>query len=396
VAKIIANLSEGNFVQSWRHEATAIRYEIVSYTDERVLVSLGLDVCCDFRSPGAVFMSPEEFLAHRRRFRQALWIPAPATEFAYYLVKRLAKSLRLKPFDASQGARLSELYREDPTGCLRQLARFFPAGEARLIAAAAESGHWEPICRQSARLFKSMLRKMGREHPLNVLRYWVDEIWRRITRIAQPTGLMVALLGPDGAGKTTLMARVKHDLSQVFRHDRSYHLRPHLEGARRVPGGVSDPHAEPPRGAIPSLAKLGYWWVDYTVGYFLAVVPQLMRCTFVLFDRCYHALLVDQRRFRYGGPVGLARLVGRFIPQPHLVILLDTPPEVAQARKQDITFAEAARQRGAYLQLVRSLPNGYVVDASRPLEQVATETEKIILDYLAERTARRLGLKGSR
>ena len=78
------------------------------------------------------------------------------------------------------------------------------------------------------------------------------------------------------------------------------------------------------------------------------------------------------------------------------MILLDTPPEVAQARKQDITFAEAVRQRGAYLQLVRSLPNGYVVDASGPLEQVATETEKIILDYLAERTARRLGLKGSR
>jgi len=90
------------------------------------------------------------------------------------------------------------------------------------------------------------------------------------------------------------------------------------------------------------------------------------------------------------------RFVGRFVPQPHLVILLDAPPEVLQARKKDVPFEETVRQREAYLRLVRSLPNGYAVDASRPLDNVATEIEWIILDYMAERTARRLGLKGNR
>ena len=395
VAKILNDLSDVKVVQYWLHEATAIRYDIVSSTDDRVPVLLGIDVWFDIGNLGAIFMRAEEFLAKRRRFRQAFWIPDPPTEFAYYLLRRLAKSTYFGPFDPRHGVRLSELYREDPKGCLRQLARFFPEVEARLIADVAESGEWEPVRMRSARLFKTMLRKVGREHPLNVLRYWVGDLLRRTRRIVQPIGLMVAFLGPDGAGKSTVMEQVKQNLCpHLFEFTKSYHLRFHLGGIGCGPGGIIGPHAEPPRGMIPSLAKLGLWWVDYTLGYFVAILPRLVRRTLVLFDRYYHDLLVDQRRYRYAGPLALARLVGRFVPQPHLVILLDAPPEVLQARKQDVTFEETVRQREAYLRLVRSLPNGHVVDASRPLDKVATETKWIILDYLAERTARRLGLEG--
>jgi thymidylate kinase len=61
-------------------------------------------------------------------------------------------------------------------------------------------------------------------------------------------------------------------------------------------------------------------------------------------------------------------------------------------RKQEVSFEEAARQREEYLKLVRNLPRGYIVDASKPLEEVVARVEEIILDYMAERTARRLGL----
>jgi len=342
-------------------------------------------------------MRSEEFLAKRRRFRKVFWIPGPSNEFTYSLLNRLAKSTYLGPFDARRGVHLSELYREDPKGCLRQLTRFFPEAEARLIAEVAEGGQWEPVCMQSPRLFKTLLRKVAREHPLNVLQYWVRDLRRRIRRLTQPVGLMVAFLGADGSGKSTLMARVKQDLSpQLFEFVKSYHLRPNLGGVEYRAGGVRGPYAKPPRGVIPSLAKLGLWWADYTLAYFVAILPRLVRRTLVLFDRYYHDLLVDQRRYRYGGPLWLARFIGRFVPQPHLVILLDAPPEVLQARKQDVTFEETVRQREAYLRLVHSLPNGHVVDASRPLDNVLTETKWIILDYMAERTAHRLGLKGNR
>ncbi len=118
----------------------------------------------------------------------------------------------------------------------------------------------------------------------------------------------------------------------------------------------------------------------------------MVRSTFVVFDRYYHDLLVDPLRYRYGGPMWLARWVGKLIPEPDLWILLDAPAEVLQSRKREVPMNETARQREAYLRLVQGMDNGVVVDASQPLDDVVREVNMRILDLMAARTARRLGL----
>jgi hypothetical protein len=65
---------------------------------------------------------------------------------------------------------------------------------------------------------------------------------------------------------------------------------------------------------------------------------------------------------------------------------------VLQARKQEVPFEETARQREAYLSLIKTMKNGHVVDAARPLEHVVGDVNDIILRYLATRVARRFGL----
>jgi thymidylate kinase len=88
----------------------------------------------------------------------------------------------------------------------------------------------------------------------------------------------------------------------------------------------------------------------------------------------------------------LVRLIWRVVPKPDLVVLLDAPAEVLQARKQDVPFEETARQRRDYLALVRGMSNGHVVDAAQPLEHVASAVGDIILHRLSARTKRRLGI----
>ena len=142
------------------------------------------------------------------------------------------------------------------------------------------------------------------------------------------------------------------------------------------------------------MAKLASWWVSYTLGYAIDLFPQLTRSTLILFDRYFLDVLVDARRYRYGGSPWLARLVWRVVPRPQVVILLDAPPEVLRIRKQEVPLEEIGRQREEYLKLVRGLPNGYVVDASKPLEEVVFDVETLLLDYLTERTGRRSGVGG--
>ena len=83
--------------------------------------------------------------------------------------------------------------------------------------------------------------------------------------------------------------------------------------------------------------------------------------------------------------------MAKLVPQPDLWMLLDAPAEVLQARKQEVPFEETARQREAYLALARDL-NAVVVDASQPLEQVVGQVCRTVLDFMAERTRRRLRL----
>lgn len=206
-------------------------------------------------------------------------------------------------------------------------------------------------------------------------------------------GVMLALLGTDGSGKSSVIMQLIFPPLPGFQRTKYIHLRPRLgfkTTEKATP--VTDPHRKASRSSPTSIAKILYLLFDYGVGYVLKVLPLLMQSTLVVFDRYYHDILVDPKRYRYGGPMRLARWVGKMIPKPDLFILLDAPPEILQVRKQEVAFEETARQREAYLEFVRGMKNGVVVDASIPLDEVVAEVNRVILDFMAKRTKKRLGL----
>jgi thymidylate kinase len=64
---------------------------------------------------------------------------------------------------------------------------------------------------------------------------------------------------------------------------------------------------------------------------------------------------------------------------------------VLHSRKKEVPFEETARQRRAYLEMVRGMKNGVVIDASQPLDKVAADVNRVVVDYMAKRTRKRLG-----
>jgi thymidylate kinase len=398
IPRILSQHNVATTVQVFQHEATAFYYILCRRRDGTISY-LALDVSSDFRSDGRIWLKgrSEDFL---KACRPCQFFHAPPSDlgFILYLLKRVGK----KSLGEGQIRELQRLYDEDPRGCDRWLVHFFPPEQARSIAGAARRRDWKPVQLRVDSLRRATLRKTRRERPLQVLQYWLHHFWRGAKRILRPTGLMVVFLGADGSGKSTVADQVKQKIAPAFRSTMQCHLRPSVcnGGGTQVTNGggtqVTDPHAQPLRGLTSSLVKLAYWWVVYTLGYLTNVYPRLARSTLVLFDRYYHDILVDARRYRYGGPLWLARLTGKVIPRPHLVILLDAPPAVLFARKQEVPFEEVNRQREEYVNLVGSLPEGHIVDASKPLVEVVAEVEKILLDYIATRTAYRMGLDEKR
>lgn len=195
--------------------------------------------------------------------------------------------------------------------------------------------------------------------------------------------MKIVLLGPDGAGKSSVIAGLVGRLNRAGYTVKARHLKPQLvmPQLRDNPNSiVVDPHGKLPRSMFLSLVKIWVWLLEEWYAYLF----QEGEGTLLICDRYYHDLLIDPWRYRFGGPLWMARLIGRLMPRPKLWILLNAPADVLQARKQEVAPEETARQVGAYLIFTSKQPRHVIVDASQPLDKVIADAEQAIIHSLSE------------
>ena len=181
----------------------------------------------------------------------------------------------------------------------------------------------------------------------------------------------IAFLGCDGSGKSAVIQGVTARLEAEGYRVTLGHWRPKpfASSSSSTQPAADDPHGQQPRGFASSVLKLGWLWLNWWVAWFQYLHPD-SRKGFVLFDRYHGDLLVDPRRYRYGGPMWLARLASRWMPQPERVIFLDAPPAVLLTRKQEVSEEALTRGRAAYLEMATHSQQIRVVDAGQPLAVV--------------------------
>jgi thymidylate kinase len=247
------------------------------------------------------------------------------------------------------------------------------AGRA-LAAAAAEQG-----------LSLIQRRPLAGQGTLCTLAAPGPRIVRILERAAGPhpatPGALVLLVGPDGCGKSSLARRLVEAWRPILGAAETFHLRPRLEPTtRRTFTVAADPHGTAPRGALMSIAKLGFLLGDYVLGYPAAVRPILRKGGLALFDRYAFDLVADPVRFRYGGPMRLARWLTRLVPQPDLSLLLDAPAELLHARKPELPLATIEALRQAYRRTLGA--RAIVLDASREPEALDREVERLLIAHL--------------
>jgi thymidylate kinase len=190
----------------------------------------------------------------------------------------------------------------------------------------------------------------------------------RLRGIADRRGLSVAVVGPDGAGKSTLVEGLARSLPW-----------PVLVRYMGLTGG-NMPKADGLRvPGLVFLARVMILWSRYARGAYHRAGGGI-----VVFERyTLDGAVPSGVRLSMAGRLS-RRLQRRVCPLPDLVLLLDASGETMYARSGEYETAVLEAWRAAYHRLRTSVPHLELIDAEQPAGAVRREAERWIWHRYAE------------
>jgi Thymidylate kinase len=340
---------------------------LISYDgDSDHWLVLDVSTTVSFRTPGGAELDGAAHqVLSRRHVEQAIALPADGDAFWLLLGHCL--------FDKGS---VPQRYRER----LQQLAvrsDDSALGEALLRAAgrdsdppafrdAALTGDWPRLEEMGARLAANLKRRRSRREKVGTAARTTLRVSRKPLLLRRRRGLSIALLGPNGVGKSTAAAGVERDFPL---------------GATVVHMGLWKAASASPR-ARPAevLTRPFRLWARSAVAHYHQARGRL-----VIYDRyVYEARLpakpplVALKKLYY-------RLLERMLPRPDAAIVLDVPGDVAYRRKQENPPEELESERRVYAELAAREPQVEIVDASRGADAVRTDVTAIVWSRLQAR-----------
>lgn len=299
----------------------------------------------------------------RAVLESAVWhgrfkVPSPGAEAAILFLKDAVRGVVRDKYKK----RIQDLLITDRTGL--QIATRGTALEALAptLSALMLDGDFTGAARLVSRAMKA---NIGIRLAYAALSRSVDELLHRARR-----GAIIALIGPDGAGKSTvaraLMGRARNGFRAVKYKHSKIGILPEL-GRWRLLGQRLQGHRSGGYGSRARWSGLLTYlhFVYYGLDYFLGrALFGLWRFTgqFVVFDRYVHDFMIQSEYSRV--PSWVRRAVCAVAPKPDVLVALYAEPECIRARKAELDVGEISKQ----LELASRIPGVRLVRTDGPAD----------------------------
>jgi len=260
-----------------------------------------------------------------------------------------------------------------------------PALKWSAIAEAIETQGWQSLLNERGGVVAQFFQRAPIRSAWRTQRTRALRMLRPLLFALRRRGLAIALLAPDGAGKSTLAAHLSRD---HYLRARLIYMGTNISAStvglpttrwlhERIKNGY---------GRVTLLPKLilvllkGVGFVNRLVEQwyrsFMAIYHKL-RGRFVVYDRyVYDSWLVPR------ATVSIKRmkrwLLEAACPEPDLVILLDAPGNLLFERKGEHSPEWLEKQRQGYLRLAERVPQMIIVDAQQEAEALRREVISLI------------------
>lgn len=216
-----------------------------------------------------------------------------------------------------------------------------------------------------------------------------------IKRIINKPGFTICFLGTDGTGKSTLISHIIPVLEEAFHNTVYYeHLRPNylpslarLFGKKnKTQGPITNPHSNKPSGFVGSLFRVGYYFFDYTIGYFVKIFPKkaFKSCVWI-FDRYYYDYYIDQHRSLLNLPKWIIRFFQVLIPEPDIIICLGANYEIIHNRKPELSIQEVKQQVDLLSEFAKKQKRAVWIDTSTSIKESTDAVLEQIVKVMGKR-----------
>lgn len=207
-------------------------------------------------------------------------------------------------------------------------------------------------------------------------------------------GRVVTVSGVDGAGKSTILQDVQHQIEKnmrrevvLLRHRPS--LLPILSAWKYGQQAAEQRAAQglPRRGknqSLPaSLLRFAYYYADYLLGQWYVFFKYVARGKVVLYDRYYFDFMADPRRSNLVLPAWLTRTAFAGLLRPDFNFFLYATPAEIRRRKQELSEADIEWLTRQYLDVFERLQNQDARAVYLPIENTdREETSRIIFSHI--------------
>lgn len=358
---------------------------------------LQLDFFSDFSVRNTPLLIPYREMNNNTRKYGRFTVPSYEIEYVFLLFRRIFKN----DFSLAHCRTIKTALINNPDKIREYSMTYFGHDLATEISYKILNEDFEGLSKIRPVLLKQMNKySFKQSFGIYYFRYWFDQVKRAIYRIKYPVGMSVALLGPDGCGKSTLFEKLSYLCWGSFHGIEKKYFRPRLfknMGHYNVLNPTEEsptntnPHGVSRDSFLKSLVRYSFYNIDFVLGYWLKIKKMEIKKKLVVFDRYYYDYYVDMKRYKYNLPKWFPKFFGWLIPKPDLVFILDGNTEVFFERKKELPIEELRRQILEYRNLSNIIKNSAVVNAIEPIDEIATNITNDILLYKAKRVARAMG-----
>ena len=232
---------------------------------------------------------------------------------------------------------------------------------------------------------RNQIKTLQVNHGSSTILNWLNYFFDTIKDFARKDGMVITLSGVDGAGKSTVIEKLKSKIEKqlrrrvvVLRHRPSIlpilsawkkgKARAEEEAANRLPRQGRN------KNITSSFVRFFYYYLDYLLGQWYIAIKYVFRGYIVLYDRYYFDFITDSRRSNIELPTAFARWAYAFVREPDYNFFLFAKPELILTRKQELDSITIEELTNKYLSLFEELNTAKKYPRYIPVENIELDT----------------------